>query len=103
MAEADLEADDRQTEFGSILSAIASQPAQVPSHRARVNTLMQHFAKKQIPLSVVADEKHLKLSMGTLKRYARELQLVFPDYVPQRFIRDWQKPRAGDDPNPPPP
>lgn len=51
---------------------------------------MVRFSEMQVPLSRCSDPQHLNKDVRTLKRYAREFGLAFPDYTP-RALRKVQK------------
>lgn len=73
---------EAQTDIRDILGEIASTGPIHTNFRSRIKTLMEHFAAKRIPLDVCADARHLNRSLSTLKGYARDYRLRFPDYVP---------------------
>lgn len=51
-------------------------------HRSKIDALMRHFHKAGLALETVCDKRHLARASSTVKKYARELALAFPDYVP---------------------
>jgi hypothetical protein len=73
----------QQTDIFEILGDIASNDPLLTKHSARLNAILTHFAKRGIPLAVCADKRHLNRKVRTLKRRARALGLVFPDYCPR--------------------
>lgn len=73
---------EAQTDIRDILGEIASHGPIQTNFKARIKTLMEHFAAKNIPLSTVIDPRHLNRSLSTVQGYAREFGLRFPDYIP---------------------
>lgn len=67
--------------LGETVAKLANGP-HVGGHEAITKTLMTRLAEKGHPLSHLADQRMMKLSIGTLQRYARLFDLSFPDYVP---------------------
>jgi hypothetical protein len=53
------------------------------THGARMETLMLHFHRLQVPIAVCASPGYLARKPKTLKAYARRLGLAFPDYTPR--------------------
>lgn len=51
------------------------------SHKEKIGDCLRHFAANGVPLSVCSDKRHLDRAVSTLKKYARELGLKFPDYT----------------------
>lgn len=70
------------TDIPGLLRDVALSCPQCTKHRERMKILLQHFAEMKLPLSTCADRSHLDRSVETLKDYAREFGLSFPDYVP---------------------
>lgn len=81
--------------FGDAISEIANGP-HVGGHRAIAKKLMTRLAEKEQPLSHLADQRMMKLSLATLRNYAREFKLSFPDYVPLEFRKTISFVQAGD-------
>lgn len=52
---------------------------------SKLEQLLKHFSANDIPLAICADGRHLGRQPDTLKRYARRLNLKFPDYVPRHM------------------
>ena len=52
---------------------------------SKIEFLLRYFAQQKLPLAVVADYQHLDRSLDTLRRYAREMNLTFPDYTPRHL------------------
>ena len=73
--------DPRQTDIADVIGALQRGPI-LSTHQARVRAIMEHFASAGLTLATCADARHLNRSLSTLKRYAREQGLQFPDYVP---------------------
>jgi len=75
---------EEQTDIRDFLEELQKAPELISSQgrRAKMGHCMRHFAAKGIPLSVCCGARHLKRSLSTLKAYARDLRLRFPDYVP---------------------
>lgn len=71
-----------QTDIRDILGEIASSGPINTNWRERIKTLMEHFAARKIPIKICADSRHLNKSVSTVKGYARDFRLRFPDYVP---------------------
>lgn len=51
-------------------------------HRAKMGELMRRFSAAGVSLQTLSGPRYLGRKVGTLRRYARDFGLVFPDYVP---------------------
>lgn len=71
-----------QSDIADILGDLQSGPL-LSEHRAKIEALMRHFAAAGVTLATVCDERHLNRAEATVKQYARDLNLAFPDYVPR--------------------
>jgi hypothetical protein len=56
-------------------------------HRRHMDALLVHFAGMGKPLSLLAGPLYLKRQVPTLRKYARQLGLTFPDYTPRALKR----------------
>lgn len=68
--------------FRDTLTEIASGPHQRPR---LVEDLLRRLNEKGLTLEQCADAKIMDRSVRTLKRYAREFDLTFPDYTPRKL------------------
>lgn len=86
---------EAQTDIRDILGEIASSGPIPTDFKSRIKTLMEHFAARKIPISTCADSRHLNRSVSTVKGYAREFGLRFPDYIPMvlRTAEEMKRPR----------
>lgn len=64
------------------------------NHKDRVGELLRHFQQGGLTLEKCADARHLDRAMSTLKGYARELNLAFPDYIPMHMREKKKKASA---------
>ncbi len=72
-----------QTDIREILTELQNAPEILSkSHRKKMEHCLRHFQAKGLTLEVCADKRHLNRSISTLKGYARDLRLRFPDFVP---------------------
>lgn len=55
--------------------------------RQKVEQILRHFCAAGLTLETCADTRHMGRAMSTLKRYARRLDLKFPDYCPRHLRR----------------
>jgi hypothetical protein len=51
-------------------------------HRAKMGELMRRFSAAGVSLKVLSGPLYMGRKIGTLRRYARDFDLKFPDYVP---------------------
>lgn len=75
-----------QMDISEILGSIQSDEPLLSTHRRKIETLMRHFQAAGLTLDEAADSRHLARSIETLKSYAREFRLRFPDYCPQSLM-----------------
>lgn len=75
-----------QSDIRDILGEMQNGPM-LNEHRAKIDALMRHFATAGISIETICDGRHLNRAPATVKKYARELGLKFPDYVP-RALRE---------------
>jgi hypothetical protein len=71
-----------QSDIRDILGEMAAERM---GGSSKLERLLKHFSAKGIPLETCADHRHLGRAVSTLKRYARLLDLTFPDYVPRHL------------------
>lgn len=77
--------DDRQSDIRDVLQYIQQEGKVGTTHRGKMEICMRHFAKVQVPISTLATSRYLNRSASTLKAYARDLELKFPDYTPMKL------------------
>lgn len=80
-----------QTDIKDILGEMIRGPI-LETHRNKINALMRHFAKAGLTVATICDARHLRRAPSTIKRYARELDLQFPDYIPMKLRPKKEKP-----------
>lgn len=73
--------EESQMDIRNILDDLQQGPM-LSTHRGKIEALMRHFSANEIPLATCADPRHMRRSISTLKAYARDFKLKFPDYVP---------------------
>lgn len=78
-----MESDDRQSDIRDVLQYIQQKGCVNQPHKERMGILMRHFSDRHVPISTLATSKYLNRSASTLKAYARDLKLSFPDYTPK--------------------
>jgi hypothetical protein len=71
-----------QSDIADILGEMARGPITCES---KLERLLRHFAAHKIPLTICADKRPLGRAVNTLQRYARRMDLKFPDYVPMHL------------------
>ena len=79
------EPDNPQSDIRDVLQYIQQKGAVHLSHKDKMGICMRHFAERQLPISTLATSRYLNRSVSTLKAYARDLKLSFPDYVPMEL------------------
>lgn len=84
---------NRQSDISDILGQMASG-AFAGHGPNKVEQVLKHFASAGLERKTCADERHLGRKVETLKRYARRLNLKFPDYVPRHLKPKKVKKRA---------
>lgn len=80
-----MESDERQSDIRDVLQYIQQEGKIGLTHRGRMELCMKHFAARHVPISTLATSKYLNRSASTLKAYARDLSLSFPDYTPMKM------------------
>lgn len=70
-----------QGDIADISGELQSGPL-LSKHRAKIEALMRHFHAAGLTLATCADARHLCRSLSTLRAYARDFALAFPDYTP---------------------
>lgn len=65
-----------------VLSDISSSGPLLSDHQERMEACLRHFAARQLTLSTISGPRYLNRAESTLKRYAQNLGLQFPDYIP---------------------
>lgn len=73
---------NHQSDIADILGEMANGPIVSES---KLITVLRHFSAHNVPLAVCADARHTGRKLSTLKRYACELSLKFPDWVPRHM------------------
>lgn len=76
-----------QSDIRDILGEMASGPIITES---KLVQLLKRFSAVGLPIAICADQRHLGRKVDTLKRYARQHDLKFPDYVPRHL-----RPKSG--------
>lgn len=71
-----------QIDINEMLGDIASNGPLLNTHRRRIEEIMRHFHKAGLTIKVCSDARHLNRDLSTVKGYARDFKLAFPDYVP---------------------
>jgi hypothetical protein len=71
-----------QMELSDILGGALNGPLMPTEHRAKMGELMRRFASAGVSLQTLSGPRHLGRKVSTLRRYARDFGLKFPDYVP---------------------
>lgn len=61
------------------------------SQRERIRYLLQVYSERGHTLKVLAGPKHMGRSLATLKKYCRNFQIKFPDYVPMSMRPPMEK------------
>jgi len=90
----EIDDDPRQSDIRDVLTEIQQSGKVGITNRERVGICMKHFAARGTPLSTLATSKYLGRSVSTLKGYARDLKLRFPDYVPDSLKTKSEKKRS---------
>lgn len=75
----------QQSDIADILGRISAAPMRGTSGRSRVGEVLTHFSQAGLTIRVCADARHLGRAISTLKKYARRLNLKFPDYCPRHM------------------
>ena len=77
--------------FGATLSELATAPhGSFSGHHQLTEAILRRLNEKGLSLEQCADRRIMNRSIATLRRYAREFDLSFPDYVPVK-----QRPKKG--------
>lgn len=77
--------------FNTTLVEIAHGP-RVGSRRALTLALMKRLAEKGLTIEQLSDKRMMNLAISTLKKYARDFEIAFPDFVPVSMRPDdWRK------------
>lgn len=63
-------------------------------HRAKMGELMRRFSAAGVSLQTLSGPRYLGRKVLTLRRYARDFELTFPDYVPLAMQPKKAKARA---------
>lgn len=71
-----------QSDIRDILGEMAAGPITSESKLVQV---LKHFSAHNVPLKTCADNRHTGRKISTLKRYACDLSLKFPDWVPMHM------------------
>lgn len=77
-----------QTEMTSLLTELANAPAMVGKLKTRqivVEMLRRYAAKESITIEKLSGSQYFNRKPATLKRYCRENDICFPDYVPMHL------------------
>lgn len=76
---------NRQSDIADVLGEMQNSKALYANstHREKPSACLVHFAAKGLTLEVCCDARHLNRARTTLRRYAKELGLTFPDYKPR--------------------
>lgn len=77
--------------FGAVLSDIANGPSGARDNLTEA--LLRRLHEKGLTLAQCADKRIMKRSVGTLQKYARQFDLAFPDYIPQKLRPKKEKKR----------
>jgi hypothetical protein len=80
-----------QSDIADILGELQRGPI-LNEHRDKIDALMRHFARAGLTIATVCDARHLDRAVSTVRGYARELDLIFPDYTP-RHLRPKKEPK----------
>ena len=79
---------EMQTEMTSLLNDLANAPAMVGKLKKRrilVEMLRRYSAKGVITIEKLSGPQYFNRKPATLKRYCRENDICFPDYVPMHL------------------
>lgn len=71
-----------QSDIRDILGEMASGPI---INESKLLQVLKHFSAKGVPLKTCADNRHTGRKISTLKRYACEYSLKFPDWIPRHI------------------
>lgn len=71
-----------QTDIRDVLTELQDAREIGMGHVDKLTFCLRHWAANGVPLSTCADSRHLNRSISTLRRYASNLGLRFPDWVP---------------------
>lgn len=71
-----------QMDISEILCDLQGNAPLLGTHKKRIEEIMRHFQAAGLTLATCADARHLCRSVSTLKGYARDFGLIFPDYCP---------------------
>lgn len=52
-------------------------------HAKRLQSILKLYSERGLTLEVLADDRHIGLSVKTLQKYSRKAGVTFPDYVPR--------------------
>jgi hypothetical protein len=74
-------ADPRQSDIRDFLEELQRGPM-ISEQRAKIEACMRHFQKAGLTIATCADARHMGRSVATVKGYARQFGLRFPDYIP---------------------
>ena len=62
--------------------ALPDSPKMLRTNRMRVKHALEIYSSRGITLKHLSEPKILNKSVSTLKKYCRDFQIKFPDYVP---------------------
>lgn len=79
-----------QSDIRDILGETAAGPI---TNESKLIQVLKHFSAKNIPLATCADKRHTGRKISPLKRYACDLSLKFPDWVPRHMRPKKEKKR----------
>lgn len=72
----------QQSDIREILGDIANNSPIMTRHHQRMETIIKHLHKAGHTVETISGHKYLGRSASTIKRYARDMDLIFPDYTP---------------------
>ena len=85
--------DDRQLDIADILREMRDHPKAIGGHHRRVLFCMRYWAGLGWTIEKCATSPYLNLSIGTLKKYAREGKIRFSDYIPYEMRTEEERKR----------